>query len=129
MPAFSFFILAVILGITTAILLVIVLLHKKTRREDTVFLLTGYVVMLIFFAAFVIIYPYTCSSDFRYVIICLVYVAIALGLGNKYYLSTPLAKDTNQLTKAKAYCMYAINTGIIILLTSITLIYIFWERW
>lgn len=123
------FILAVILGITTAILLVIVLLHKKTRREDTVFLLTGYVVMLISFAAFVIIYPYTCSSDFRYVIICLVYVAIALGLGNKYYLSTPLSKDTNQLTKAKAYCMYAINTGIIILLTSITLIYIFWERW
>lgn len=123
------FILAVALGMTTAILLVIVLLNKRTRREDTVFLLTGYVVMLISFAAFVIIYPYTCSSDFRYVIICLVYVAIALGLGNKYYLSTSLLQQTNHSDKAKASCMHVINIGIIILLTSITLIYIFWDRW
>lgn len=123
------FILAVVLGITTAILLAVVLLNKKTRREDTIFLLTGYVIMLISFAAFVIIYPYTCSSDFRYVIICLVYVAIALGLGNKYYLSTSLLQETNWFTKVKASCMHVINTGIIILLTSITLIYTFWDRW
>lgn len=123
------FVLAVILGIVTAILLAIVLLNKKTRREDTIFLLTGYIIMLISFAAFVIIYPYTCSSDFRYVAICLVYVAIALGLGNKYYLSTSLLQETNQFTKAKETCMHIINTGIIIVLTSITLIYVFWERW
>ncbi len=123
------FILTVLLGIATAILLVIVLINKRTRREDTVFLLTGYVIMLISFAAFVIIYPYTCSSDFRYVAICLVYVAIALGLGNKYYLSLPLLKETNRATKAKAACMHVINIGIILVLASITIIYMFWERW
>lgn len=123
------FLLAVVLGIFTAVLLVAVLLDKKTRREDTVFLLTGYVIMLISFAAFVIIYPYTCSSDFRYVAICLVYVAIALGLGNKYYLPAYLLQETNQITKIKSVCMHVINTGIIIVLTSITLIYMFWNRW
>lgn len=123
------FVLAVILGIVTAILLVIVLINKKTRHEDSIFLLTGYVIMLISFAAFVIIYPYTCSSDFRYVAICLVYVAIALGLGNKYYLSASPLQETNKLTKAKAACMHVINTGIILVLSSITIIYMFWERW
>lgn len=123
------FILAVFLGITTAILLVFVLISKRTRREDTIFLLTGYVIMLISFAAFVIIYPYTCSSDFRYVAICLVYTAIALGLGNKYYLSFSPLQETNHFTKIKAVCMHIINACMILMLTCITLIYLFWERW
>lgn len=123
------FILGIILGITTAILLIAVLISKKTRSEDTVFLLTGYVIMLISFAAFVIIYPYTCSSDFRYVAICLVYVSIALGLGNKYYLSFSPLQITDRSTRIKAACMQVINACTILVLTSITLIYFFWERW
>ncbi len=85
--------------------------------------------MLISFAAFVIIYPYTCSSDFRYVAICLVYTAIALGLGNKYYLSFSPLQETNHFTKIKAVCMHIINACMILMLTCITLIYLFWERW
>lgn len=123
------FALAVILGITTAILLTAVLINKKTRKEDTVFLLVGYVIMLISFAAFVIIYPYTCSSDFRYVAICLVYISIALGLGNKYYLSPSLIQKTGKYDKIKAVCMHIINGGILTVLSFITLIYLFWERW
>ena len=123
------FILGVILGIAAAVLLAVVLLSKKTRREDTVFLLTGYVIMLISFAAFVIIYPYTCSSDFRYVAICLVYVSIALGLGNKYYLSFSPLQSTNRSVKLKAVFMQLINACTILVLASITLIYLFWERW
>lgn len=123
------FALSVILGIVTAFLLVAVLLHKRTRREDTIFLLTGYVIMLISFAAFVIIYPYTCSSDFRYVAICLVYVAIALGLGSKYYISPPPGQENKKCSKIKAAGMHMINSGIIIILTFITIIYVFWERW
>lgn len=150
------FVLALVLGIVTAALLICVLLDKRTRREDTVFLLTGYLVMLISFAAFVIIYPYTCSSDFRYVAIYLVYVSIALGLGSKYYLLPSPEKITEiALEKAsekgsdkgsdkaldKAYptypkalriknaCMNAINGGILLFLAFITIIYLFWERW
>ena len=123
------FLLAVILGIATAVLLVAVLLHKRTGREDTIFLLTGYVIMLISFAAFVIIYPYTCSSDFRYVAICLVYISIALGLGNKYYLSPSFRQEKDKRAKIKAICMHMINSGILAVLTFITIIYVFWERW
>ena len=121
------FILAVLFGIITAILLVAVLINKKTNKEISIFLLVGYIVMLISFAAFVIIYPYTCSSDFRYVAICLVYIAIALGLGNKYYLEMPGASE--RFLKTKQVCMHIINAGIITILTFITVIYTFWERW
>ncbi len=109
------FVLAIVFSIATAVLLVAVLLNKQTGAEDKVFLLTGYIIMLVSFAAFVIIYPYTCSSDFRYVAICLVYIAIALGLGNKYYPKKPL--------------MQVINGGILAILALINIIYIFWERW
>lgn len=144
------FVLAVLLGVATAILLVAVLCrsnrsrktatgqlsgtdsctseeHKKTEREINLFLLIGYLVMLISFAAFVIIYPYTCSSDFRYVAICLVYIAIALGLGNKYYLQQP--DTTVRFLKFKQVSMQLINAGIILVLAFITVIYTFWERW
>lgn len=123
------FVLAVILGIATAVLLMAVLLNKKTKREDTIFLLTGYVMMLISFAAFVIIYPYTCSSDFRYVAICLIYISIALGLGNKYYLAPSFRQENNKRAKINAICMHMINSGIITILAFITIIYVFWERW
>ncbi len=121
------FVLAVVLGIATAVLLVAVLLNKMTRREDTLFLLIGYVVMLVSFAAFVIIYPYTCSSDFRYVAICLVYVAIALGLGNKYFLYPSPGSGWHM--RARAVCMHVIDWGIITILALTTIIYGFWQRW
>lgn len=121
-------ILAVIFGIATAILLVFVLLNKLTRKEDCIFLLIGYLVMLLSFAAFVIIYPYTCSSDFRYVAICLVYISIALGLGNKYYLQLPPAGNRSK-DKIAPVIMHIINWGVLTILALITIIYAFWGRW
>ncbi|MGN1180872.1 MAG: ArnT family glycosyltransferase [Suilimivivens sp.] len=123
------FVLAIIFSIATAILLIVVLLKKQTRLEDKVFLLTGYLVMLVSFAAFVVIYPYTCSSDFRYVAICLVYIAIALALGNQYYLQTPASLKKGAAKKAAPVIMHIINGGIIAILAMINVIYIFWERW
>lgn len=121
-------ILAVLFGIATAILLVLVLLNQLTRKEDCVFLLVGYLVMLISFAAFVIIYPYTCSSDFRYVAICLVYVSVALGLGNKYYLQLP-PSGSRLKNKITSVIMHIINWGILTILALTTIIYAFWGRW
>lgn len=123
------FVLSIIFSIATALLLAAVLIHKQTSNEDRVFLLVGYIVMLISFAAFVIIYPYTCSSDFRYVAICLVYIAIALGLGNKYYLQYPKIAPRTFWQKAAPVLMQVINGGIICILVIINIIYIFWERW
>lgn len=122
------FVLAILLSVATAILLVVVLLNRKTRLEDRVFLLIGYVVMLVSFAAFVVVYPYTCSSDFRYVAICLVYIAIALGLGNQYFLSDSRIVQGFWAKKAPAV-MHLINWGILTVLLFIQVIYVFWERW
>lgn len=122
------YVLAIIFALATAILLVAVLLKKRTLLEDKVFLLTGYGIMLVSFAAFVIIYPYTCSSDFRYVAICLVYISIALGLGNKYYLQSYLPKK-NFRSQAASVLMHVINWGILTILVLLQLIYLFWERW
>ncbi len=123
------FVLAIIFGIATAVLLVAVMLHKNTILQDKIFLLTGYVIMLLSFAAFVVIYPYTCSSDFRYVAVCLIYIAIALGLGNKYFLQTPCFLQKNFRERAAAVSMHVINFGVIGILVLINVIYIFWERW
>lgn len=123
------FVLAIAFSVVTAFLLIAVLLNRQTLMEDRVFLLTGYVIILISFAAFVIIYPYTCSSDFRYVAICLVYVAISLGLGNQYYLQSPESTKRGVIQKAAPALMHIINGGIISILVLINIIYVFWERW
>jgi len=128
------FVLALIMAVLTAVLLIAVLLNKQTCLEDRVFLLTGYVIILISFAAFVVIYPYTCSSDFRYVTICLMYISIALGLGNKYYLqgsgsSKDQGSQKGATKKAAPFLMHLINGGILAILLLIQIIYLFWERW
>lgn len=122
------FVLSVILGIAAAILLVVVLVNKRTDQETRIFMLTGYVILLVSFAAFVIIYPYTCSSDFRYVAICLVYTSVALGLGNRYFLQLPPLSG-NLFSKAAPVFMHIINWGILTLLGLVHIIYLFWERW
>ena len=138
--------LAVVLGIVTAVLLIYLMcrnLFKKPTatsgemageeayaKEDALFLLSGYVIMLVSFAAFVIIYPYTCSSDFRYVIICLVYIAIGLAYGSRYLIDD--IKKLPALTiKARigSYVMHGINFGIIAILVSATIICMFWGQW
>lgn len=123
------FILSLLLGIATAILLVCVLLDKRTNFQIRIFLLTGYFIMLVSFAAFVIIYPYTCSSDFRYVAITLVYISIALGLGNRYYLQLPPGSSGFFPTKAAPVFMHMVNCGILAVLILIQVIYVFWGRW
>ena len=107
------FILALILALAVLVLLFRSLLDKRTSSEDRIFLLVGYVTIIISFIAFVIIYPYTCSADFRYITICLVYSSVALALGNKY--KYRFIRYFNYLTVA---CM-----------GMITLIYMFWNRW
>lgn len=123
------FILSLVLGITTVFLLVRVLLDKRTNSQIRIFLLTGYCIMLISFAAFVIIYPYTCSSDFRYVAICLVYISIALGLGNRYFLQLPPDPGSPFFNRASLVLMHMINWGIVTFLILIQTVYVFWERW
>lgn len=125
MCQFAFF-LTVFFGIITTILLFITAKNKKTLSEDRIFLLFGYIVILVSFAAFVIKYPYTCSSDFRYIAISIVYIAIAIALGNKYYVDVPAHTRREKLLQSS---MHIINFGIVFLLLLLTIINQFWGRW
>ncbi len=46
------------------------------HTQRTVFLLTTYIFMLISFSLYVFKYPYTCSSDFRYMTASLVFTSL-----------------------------------------------------
>lgn len=101
----------------------------KTTGLEALFLSTGYLTFLISFAAFSIKYPYTCSSDFRYIIICLVYIAIGLADSSR------LLQDKASLTgrsSAMPFCLTAVRiicAGVCIVLILTTIIYMTWNRW
>ena len=50
----------------------------NNKKEVGVFLLTGFLAVILSYVAFTIKYPYTCSCDFRYIIVILMYFAITL---------------------------------------------------
>ena len=74
------YILAILLAIYCAIMCFIkpVILIKKGDKNLGIFLLSGYATILITFVLFVLKYPYTCSCNFRYIAISLLFSAIAL---------------------------------------------------
>ena len=104
------FILGIILAADVLIMLIKVCLDKRTAFEDRIFIMTGYIAIIFSFVVFVLVYPYTCSSDFRYIAICLVYSVIAIGLANKY--------------KYKKIAVF--NGAIFLFLVMIHIIYLLW---
>ena len=80
---------SIIAAIVTTIVFMVVFFKKlfEEKKEDwlkSLFLLSTYVFMLISFSLFVFKYPYTCSSDFRYMAACLVFTSIGLIYARKY---------------------------------------------
>lgn len=127
------FVMAVISACILAVLLLYLCLKKSSLKEDRIFLSTGYIIMLISFMAFVIVYPYTCSADFRYVAITLVYMSVTLGLGNKLflqddecYLSETGAMKKNHNAKIFIIVLDILTMGALILVTLVSLL---WGRW
>lgn len=92
---------------------------KTTGKEEAIFLLTGYLTFLSSFILFALKYPYTCSSDFRYIMICLIYIAIGLSDSTKL---------CNEKTSSK-YLSRFIRIGICITLLLTTLTYMTWKQW
>ena len=54
-------------------------LLRSPLFQESCFLGTGYLAFLLGFAVFTIKYPYTCSSDFRYIVVCLLYTGIGMA--------------------------------------------------
>ena len=94
-------------------------LTDRTAGIEAIFLSTGYFSFLFSFVAFSLKYPYTCSSDFRYIAICLLYIAVGLADGHKLYTGRTRPSVPSRIIRA---C-----TGLTLLLT--TLVYLTWDQW
>ena len=93
---------------------------KKGDKELGIFLLTGYVMVVLTFILFVVKYPFTCSANYRYVVIGLLFTAIAMiQLSDKARIQT---KFHRIFAVAMEYGMFAF----IALITSILLV---WNQW
>lgn len=118
------YVATIILAIAATVFLIFTQYKKyKTStqegRFEALFLVTGYIAFLFGFAFFTWIYPYTCSSDFRYIVICLVYVAIGLADKN--------GEDIGSKWGSVAACV--IKSGVCLTLVLTTIIYMTWNRW
>lgn len=105
------YLLAILFGTLAGALFIVRQLQKKqTERESALFLLTGYLTFLLSFALFSIKYPYTCSSDFRYITISLIYTAAAF---------------TGKETRFSRF----VRIGVCITLLLTTIIFMIWRQW
>jgi len=109
------FILSLVLALIMFVLLFKVFLSKENSFENRIYLTSGYVLTLIFYILFQRVYPFTCSADFRYILITLLYVALTIGLGNKIF--------------GDKWYMKVVNILMITFLVLITLVYQFWGCW
>lgn len=91
----------------------------KTTGLEALFLSTGYLTFLLSFVVFALKYPYTCSSDFRYIVICLIFIATGLADSDRIYEEKSMAARLSRITR--------ISVCITLLLT--VLIYMTWKRW
>lgn len=93
------------------------LLYKETGFE-AIFLSAGYLAFLFSFAAFSLKYPYTCSSDFRYIAICLIYIAIGLANSGRLYSDKTWAA-VSRIVRLSVWGTLFLST----------LIYMVWNQW
>ena len=115
------YIMAIVCGVLSAFLFLVMQYRKyrsavRINMQDAVFLSSGYLVFVLSLAVFSLKYPYTCSSDFRYIVICLTYVAVGLADSGVF------CRDG---TRA-AMLSRVIGIGVCVSLFLTTIIYMIW---
>lgn len=113
---------AILFGTASGIFFLVMQIMKcrqKTGREEAIFLSAGYLTFIASFIVFAVKYPYTCSSDFRYIVICLIYTAIGLSEGC----------DASAGRSVSGLSSRIIRTGVCITLLLTTFIYMTWKQW
>ena len=118
------YVLAILSAVCCAALFCITQFQKRKsggqkRVCEAVFFLTGYWIFLASFVVFALKYPYTCSSDFRYIVICLVYIAVGLADSGRI---VPEKTRTTAVFRIIRILVY-----ITLILT--TIIYMTWQQW
>lgn len=114
--------LAMVLGFSLFVITFIMEIReiKKGDKELGIYLLSGYIFVIITFIAFIIKYPYTCSADFRYIIIGLVINAIA-------YMQFSDKKRIH--SRIHVICLDILNYLLVFFLILITGISVTWNQW
>ena len=118
------YVMAILAAVCSAVLFCITQFQKmKSGGQksvcEAVFFLTGYLIFLASFVVFALKYPYTCSSDFSYIVICLVYIAVGLSDSGKV---------VSEKTKAAAV-FRGIRILVCATLILTTIIYMTWQQW
>lgn len=135
--------LAILAALCSAVLFLVLqcrkyILAKKQLRQpaahEALFLFFGYLIFLSSFAAFSLKYPYTCSSDFRYIVICLVYIAIGLSDGSCPHSDShaaPASPGNSSSACQKVFSIFQHATRVLVWITLFltTMIYMIWEQW
>lgn len=133
--------LAIIAALCSAVLFLVsqcrkYISAKKQRRHsaacEALFLASGYLAVLLSFVVFSLKYPYTCSSDFRYIVICLVYISIGLAGSS----STDTGRAVRSSNPGSPSCekqasIFRRATCLLIWITLFltTVIYMTWNQW
>lgn len=115
-------ILATLLGILLFIINIVMAIReiRKGNRELGVFLLVGYVLVVLTFIAFIIKYPYTCSANFRYVVVGLLFSVIGL---------IQFCDRSRMESKAHKICASLLEFLVFAFVAIITLILLTWNQW
>ena len=118
------YVMAILAAVCSAVVFCITQIQKRKRGGqknvyEAVFFFTGYLIFLASFVAFALKYPYTCSSDFRYIVICLVYMAVGLA---------DSVRIVPEKTKATAV-FRAIRILVCVTIILMAIIYVAWRQW
>lgn len=93
---------------------------QKGDKELGVFLLVGYVLVVLTFIAFIIKYPYTCSANFRYVVVGLLFTVIGL---------IQFSDRARNRTKCHRICAFLLEFLVFAFVFLCTLILLTWNQW
>lgn len=115
-------ILAMLLGAIFFVVIIVMQIReiRAGHKELGVYLLTGYLLVVVTFILFVVKYPYTCSANFRYVVISILYTGIGL-----------LQLSDKPRIKTKAHLIFAalVQYGFVAFILLITSILLVWNQW
>lgn len=115
-------ILAATLGILLFVINILMAIReiRKGNRELGVFLLVGYVLVVLTFIAFIIKYPYTCSANFRYVVVGLLFSVIGL---------IQFCDRSRMESRIHQVCAAILEYLVLAFVILITLVLLTWNQW
>ncbi|MCR4902433.1 MAG: glycosyltransferase family 39 protein [Butyrivibrio sp.] len=92
-------------------------MDRKIYGDKNLFLLLTFTFMLISYCMFIFKYPFTCSSDFRYMVACLIFISIAYGK-----MQTCLKKNF-----ASKKLLFLLNFALGAMLIGSNIVFMFWN--